>query len=185
MAALTGLLRALNDLVDWIGKIVSFLVYPMIFVLVWEVLQRYVFNHPTIWAHQLSAMLFAVYFLLGGAYVSRWGAHINVEILYVRLPLRVRALLDLFTWSMYYLFLGVMFWLGIGFAWDSIKVMEVASTAAWEAYIWPVKVFVPLSALLMLIMGISKTLSDLIVLITGIPPETSPAGEIEKAKAKL
>ena len=151
---------------DWVGKITSMLVFPMIGVLVWEVIMRYVFNQPTIWAHELSAMLYAIFFLLGGAYTLRWKAHINVDIVYLRFPPRIRAILDLMTWMFFYYFCTVMLWLGAKFAWSSILKMERASTV-WEPYIWPIKICIPLGALLVLLQGITKTISDVFMAFKG------------------
>jgi TRAP-type mannitol/chloroaromatic compound transport system permease small subunit len=138
----------------------------MIGVLVWEVFMRYVFNQPTIWAHELSALLYAVFFLIGGAYTLRWNAHINVDVLYVRLSPRSRAILDLVTWLLFYFFCGVLFWQGCQAGWKSFLRMERASTV-WEPYIWPVKLCIPLAAFLMLLQGITKTIKNLHLACTG------------------
>lgn len=151
---------------DAVGRTISFLAYPMIGVLVWEVFMRYVFNRPTIWAHELSALLYAVFFLLGGAYTLRWKAHINVDVLYVKLSPRSRAILDLITWLLFYFFCGVLLWQGSQAAWKSFLRLERASTV-WEPYVWPVKFCIPLAALLMLLQGLTKTISDLYLAFTG------------------
>jgi TRAP-type mannitol/chloroaromatic compound transport system permease small subunit len=150
---------------DGIGRVISFLVYPMIGVLVWEVFMRYVFNRPTIWAHELSALFYAVFFLLGGAYTLRWKAHINVDVLYVRLSPRSRAMIDLLTWLLFYFFCGVLVWQGAQAGWKSFMRLERASTV-WEPYIWPVKCCIPLAAFLMLLQGATKTISDVYRVVT-------------------
>jgi len=77
---LTGFIRFVDIMNDRMGKIVSFLVYPVMFVLVYEVIMRYVFNMPTIWAHETSCMLYGAHFVLGGAYALRHDAFVNVEV---------------------------------------------------------------------------------------------------------
>lgn len=168
MTALASFVAMVERLADWLGRAVSVLIFAMIFVLLYGVVMRYVVGRPTVWAGELSGMIYAVYFLIGGVYALRWRAHINVEILYSRLGLRARAALDLLTWILFYLFLGVLFWLGIDFAWTSIQRMEVSNTV-WAPYIWPIKLFLPISAFLMLLLGLAKTLSDVVILITGRP----------------
>lgn len=66
---------------DCIGRIFSIIVFPMILILVYEVTVRYVFNRPTIWAHELSAILYAIFFLIGGVYALRWDSHVRVDVL--------------------------------------------------------------------------------------------------------
>jgi TRAP-type mannitol/chloroaromatic compound transport system permease small subunit len=127
---------------------------------------RYIFNHPTIWAHELSAFLYAVVFLLGGSYALRWNSHISVEILYMRLKPRTRAVLDLFTWVLFYLFVGLLFWEGAQFAFKSVRRMELAGSV-WDPPIWPIKLCIPIGALLMLLQGSVKTIKDIHLAFTG------------------
>jgi TRAP-type mannitol/chloroaromatic compound transport system permease small subunit len=159
-------ISVVDSINDGIGRAISFLVYPMIAVLVWEVFMRYLFNRPTIWAHELSALFYAVFFLLGGAYTLRWKAHINVDVLYVRLSPRTRAMLDLVTWLLLYLFCGVLLWQGSQAAWISFLRLEISSTV-WEPYLWPVKFCIPLAAFLMLLQGVTKTIGDFYLVFTG------------------
>lgn len=166
MSAINKFITTIDVINDGVGKAASLLVYPMIGVLVWEVFMRYVFNRPTIWAHELSALLYAVFFLLGGAYTLRWNAHINVDVLYLRLSPRQRAMLDLITGLLFYFFCGVLLWQGGQAAWKSFLRFERASTV-WEPHIWPVKFCIPLAALLMLLQGATKTIKDIYRVFTG------------------
>jgi len=169
-----------NRLTDSIGRVISFLIYPMMLVLLYEVILRYGFNRPTVWASELSALIYGVYFLIGGVYALRRRAHINVDILYARLSARIRAILDLITWTFFYFFSFVLFWQGLGFAWSSISTLEVSNTI-WGPPIWPIKIFVPLSAAMLILLGISKTIDDVIIVITGQESPTDvEVGEIKK-----
>jgi len=53
---LTGFIGFVDKLNDRMGKIVGFLVYPIMLVLVFEVVMRYAFNRQTIWDHETSCM---------------------------------------------------------------------------------------------------------------------------------
>ena len=143
-----------------IGIIFSIIVFPMVFILVYEVIMRYVFIRPTIWAHELSAALYAIFFLIGGVYTLRWDGHVRVDIFYNKLSRRTQCILDLFTWTLFYIFISIMFWEGSKFAYASIMRMEISNTA-WAPYIWPVKLFIPLAAFLMLLQGFTKTIKDI------------------------
>jgi TRAP-type mannitol/chloroaromatic compound transport system permease small subunit len=166
MRLIKSLTVFVNRLNDFIGKIVSLLIFLMIFVLLWEVISRYVLNRPTIWAHELSTMAYAAFFLLGGAYALRQGAHVNVEIIYQKFPTRLRAAVDLLNWTFFYLFIGLLFWNGFGYAWTATMRMEHASTV-WGPPIWPVKWCIPMGAFLLLLQGVTKTLGDFTALVTG------------------
>jgi TRAP-type mannitol/chloroaromatic compound transport system permease small subunit len=177
---LRGFIKVVDFVNDRMGKIVSFLIYPIMLVLVYEVLMRYYFNRPTIWAHETSCMLYGAHFVLGGAYALQHDAFVNVEVFYVRLPRRVQAVVDLLTWSMFYIFVGVLLWKSLPWALKSFAVLE-RSDSTWGPQIWPIKWTIPLAAFFMLLQGMTKTMKDLFMVVTGrelIPaadPE-SPAG---------
>lgn len=151
---------------DWVGRIVGFLVYPIMLVLVFEVMMRYVFDSPTIWAHETSCMLFGAHFVIGGAYALRWKAFVNVEVFYQFFRTRARAIVDLCTWTMFYAFVGTLLWQGIPWAWDSLSVLEY-SNSTWGPPLWPVKLTIPLAAALVLLQGTTKTIRDLYAAVTG------------------
>ncbi|MBA7540200.1 hypothetical protein ES705_32494 [subsurface metagenome] len=59
-------LRLIDRLSQWLGRVSSFLIIAMTLLICYEVVARYIFNRPTIWAHEASAMVFGTYFVLGG-----------------------------------------------------------------------------------------------------------------------
>jgi len=172
---LTGFIAFVDKLNDTVGKLVSFLIYPIMLVLVYEVVMRYYFNRPTIWAHETSCMLYGAHFVLGGAYALQHNAFVNVEVFYARFPRRVQAIIDLVTWTMFYVFVGVLLWKSLPWAWKSFTVFE-SSDSTWGPQVWPIKWTIPLAAFLMLLQGMTKTIKDAFMAVTGreIIPEVNP-----------
>lgn len=148
------------------GKIVSFLIYPIMLVLVFEVVMRYFFESPTIWAHETSCMLYGTHFILGGAYALRHDAFVNVEVLYMKFSKRTKAIVDLFSWTLFYIFVGVLLWESIPWAWESMMFLEY-SDSTWGPWVWPVKWTIPFGALFMLLQGMTKTIKDAYMAFTG------------------
>lgn len=64
-------------------------------VLVMEVFLRYVFNSPTIWAHETTTFLSAVTFIFGGLYCVARNSHIRVVLIYDLVSPRLRRILDI------------------------------------------------------------------------------------------
>ncbi|HEY50024.1 MAG TPA: TRAP transporter small permease subunit [Dehalococcoidia bacterium] len=160
--------------IDWIndqaGKIVSFLVVFMVGVMVYEVIARYVFDSPTAWAYETVTFLLATYSILGGAYVLRHQGHVNMDILYSRLSLRRRAILDLVTSALFFLLCAVLMWKGIDWAMRSIRLAET-TTSTFAAPVYPIKAMIPLGTFLLLIQGLAKFIRDLMTAVTGVKPE--------------
>jgi TRAP-type C4-dicarboxylate transport system permease small subunit len=87
MTAISRLSRAL-------GSSVSYVFLVAVLVTGYEVLLRYVFGAPTIWAHEMTILLCAIGYLLAGAYTLERRGHIAITLLYDRARPGVRRVLD-------------------------------------------------------------------------------------------
>ena len=163
---LIKVLMFVDSLNEGVGKLVSFLIPILAVVEVYEVILRYGFNRPTIWAYEFSAMLFGTFILLGGAYTLKMGSHVNMDVLYNLLPKRGKAILDMFTFLIFLAFIGAMFWKGWESAWWSMKTFEHDSTM-WGPPIYPFKLMVPVGAFLILLQGLSKFVQDAFIAFRG------------------
>ena len=163
-------LSVIDNINDQAGKTISFLVIFVLIVIVIETAARYVFNSPTMWVYETAIFLFAGYDILGGGYVLRHHAHVNMDIIHSRLSPRTKAIVDLITSFFFFLFCGLLLWKGIDFAWRSIEALET-TTSAWAPAIYPVKIMIPLGALLILLQGLAKFIRDLTFAISGVKTE--------------
>jgi TRAP-type mannitol/chloroaromatic compound transport system permease small subunit len=57
--------RLIDNISEWAGRLVSYLVYPLIGGVMYEVMVRYIFNAPTQWAYDVTYMLYGTIFMLG------------------------------------------------------------------------------------------------------------------------
>jgi len=158
-------LRFIDTISDWSGKIVSFIIVFMITFMGYEVVLRYIFNAPTLWVFETVQFLFGAFCILGGAYALRHRAHVNMEVVYVRFPLRMRAIVDLITSTLFFFFIVVLLWGGWEFAWRSVQTLETTFTP-WNPPLYPLKLTIPIAASLILLQGLAKFVRDLIVAIT-------------------
>jgi len=161
-----SLLKVIDALSDWAGKVISFLIVPIVFILVYEVVMRYGFNAPTQWAHHISWNLTSPFFLLGGAYGLLKKGHVNMDVVYNRFPLRMRAIVDLFTAILFFLFCGVLLWKGMEYAWGSLMILETSGCPLYFP-LYPIKLILPIAAFLLLLQGSAKFIRDLITAIAG------------------
>jgi TRAP-type mannitol/chloroaromatic compound transport system permease small subunit len=155
-------LSLVDRVIDWTGKVVSFLAIFAMVVICYEVVLRYGFDAPTIWAHEATVYLCGAYYVLGGSYTLCHNAHIRVDVFYVRFPARARALVDLVTFPLFFSFLGVILWTGIEYGFESLMMGETSGTA-WSPPVYYVKLTIPFAACLFLIQGIAQFVRDLIV----------------------
>ena len=152
---------------DWVteqsGELVAYWTLLSIFVYYYEVVVRFVFNSPTNWAHESMFLMYGMQYLVAGAYGYKVDAHVRVDVFYVKLSPRGRAVADLVTSVFFFLFVGTMLTTGWIYMMDSIRLGEVSFTE-WGIQYWPVKIAIPAGALLLLLQGVSKIAKDLRVL---------------------
>jgi TRAP-type mannitol/chloroaromatic compound transport system permease small subunit len=164
------LLKIIDGLNEWVGKVAAFLVFGPLFILVYETVVRYAFNAPTTWAHELSVYFTITLFMLTGGYTLLHKGHVNVDVIHNRLPVRMRAFVGLLTATLFFAFIGVLFVQGLAFSWDSVIMLENSgSPLYWPIY--PVKLMLPIAAFLLLLQGLAKFIRDLISLLIGRPYE--------------
>jgi TRAP-type mannitol/chloroaromatic compound transport system permease small subunit len=153
-------LNTIDKLNSAIGKAVSVFVILIMSITLLEVVLRYGFNRPTIWVHETTQQIFAIAFLLGGAYTLREGGHVRVDIVSRRLSEKGRAILELITYIFYFLFNVVLLWQGGEMAYESVMMLEKTQTP-WEPYVFHVILAIPIAAILMLLQGIADFIRNL------------------------
>lgn len=90
---------------------VILLALVVLFVFVAAVMRT--LGHPVIWSVDIAQMLFIWVCMLGGNQALRKGSHVGVDYFVRRLSLRVQIAIDMFSYILVALFLGVLVWFGI------------------------------------------------------------------------
>jgi len=166
MKVFRWLLKTIDTINFWVAKIVSWTLILIIAATVYEVIMRYVFGSPTQWVFEFNYLVHGPYFMLLGAYVLTIGGHVNVDILYRRLPKRGQAILDCLTAPIFFFFILMMFYYGGVFALKSIAARETLSSA-WAPPIYPIKLVIPFAAALVMLQGAAKFARNLYLALTG------------------
>lgn len=167
--ALAKAIRIIDGISILSGKAVGWMILPMVFSLVYEVFARYLFNAPTIWAGDVSQILYGMFFMLGSAYALQRQQHIRTDFIYGKWSVRTRGLVDAALYIVFYFpALVVFLWFGIEYAHRSILFNERIVTSAWMPIIWPLKLAIPVSTLLLLVQGVSELAKSLFAAKTNV-----------------
>lgn len=153
-------MRSISLVNEWVGKACSLLFPPLVCIVLVEVILRYVFNRPTVWAWDISMMLMALTIVLSGGYVLHKNAHVNVDVIVTRFSPRTRAKIDLATSVLFFFAVGLLVWKSGEGAWDSFLTREHLSTV-FSPPIYPLKIAWPIGAFLLLLQGVAKFIRDL------------------------
>lgn len=135
---MTGFIRAVDGLSDIFGAVGRLVIFVLIGAMLYEVLARYAFNAPTLWAFDISYMLNGSIFLLGAAYALRTDVHVRIDFLSQRFPLRVQQWIN----GLVFLLLmapitGVFAWVAGGKAIKAFVTGEVEHVSPWAPVVWP------------------------------------------------
>ena len=161
------LLKIIDSISHWSGAIVMHAVWFMVAILCYEVLLRYAFDAPTIWAHETTKQLFGMYAVLLGAYCLRYGHHVRIDLVYGAMPRRGKAIFDSITTLVIFVFLILMLWQGAIAAVHSYKIGEVPHVIPFKPPLWPLKASIPLAAALALLQGLANWIRSLKMAFTG------------------
>lgn len=163
----------MKSLLSWIDKwsggnglLAGWVILPLIFASVYEVISRYVFNTPTIWAYELGYMATGTNFLLGAAFTLRERGHIRIDILYQIFKPKTRALVDVLGYT--FLMLPVCIWLSyrLGFyAWEAFESGERSGESAWNPIVWPYRLIFFIGITTLTLQGIAQWYRALKVLL--------------------
>ncbi len=146
----------------WVGHTVCWLTVPLFGAMVYEVIARYAFTAPTMWAYDISRMLYGALFMLGAGYALSRGVHIRADFLYRNWSVKTQGAVDATLYVIFY-FPGLIVFLMMAtdFAYMSWVRGERGMDTAWMPHMGPIKTALPVGIVLLLLQGVSELLKSL------------------------
>jgi TRAP-type mannitol/chloroaromatic compound transport system permease small subunit len=145
----------------FLGKVLQWTILPISAIVMFEVIARYVFNRPTIWAWDVNVQLLALMATLGGGYVLLNDDHVRVDILVAKFSMRKRAILESFTGLLTIVALGILTWHLIDVAVTSVKYLEVD----WSYFappVYPLRCLMAFGSLMLFLQAIAIFLKNIL-----------------------
>ena len=157
-------MNRIADILDWVaeavGKIVSLVLLAMMVSVALEIVLRLFTGRPLIWTYEMSLFLFGGYVMLLGGYALKCESHVRLDFFYGRASERTKAILDLITFPFFLIFVCVLLYLSVEAAYETWIASE-QSQSLWAPYLFPIKVTIPIGALLMLLPGVAKFMRNI------------------------
>ncbi len=176
---LIGFVGRIDRFTDRTGTWIAWLNLPLVLVVSYEVIMRYVFNAPTMWVFDTAYMLYGTIFMLGAAYALHKGAHIRTDFFYERWSVRTKGMVDSISYLVFFFPSLIMFLVASGNeAWYSYSIGEVSEQTPWRPILWPYKMIVPLTCVLLIVQGLSEVLKSVYAWRTGVVLEEKEKIEI-------
>jgi TRAP-type mannitol/chloroaromatic compound transport system permease small subunit len=176
---LLAVTKEIDRFTDVVGVWVAWLNLPLVLAVSYEVIARYFFNAPTIWVFDVTYMLYGTIFMLGAAYALHKGAHIRTDFFFEHWSIRTRGLIDTIAYIVFF-FPSLLLFLIVsgGEGWYAFSINETSEQTPWRPILWPFKMVVPLTCLLLMIQGVSEVIKSLFAAYTGIELEHKEKVEI-------
>ncbi len=171
--------KKIDRFTDTIGICVAWLNVPLVLAVSYEVIARYFFHAPTIWVFDVTYMLYSAVFMLGAAYALHLGAHIRTDFFFENWSTRTKGLIDSIAYlALFFPSLMLFLIVGAGETWYSFGITETSEQTPWRPILWPFKMIVPLTCLLLMIQGVSEVIKSLHAALTGIELEHKEKVEV-------
>src|SRR5690349_15797693 len=178
-AALIKTVRVIDKFTDTTGSWIAWLNVPLVLVVSYEVIMRYVFDAPTIWVFDVTYMLYGTIFMLGAAYALHKGAHIRTDFFYEKWTPKTKGMVDSISYLLFFYPSLIMLLAASGSeAWYAFTIHETSEQTPWRPILWPYKSVVPATCVLLMVQGVSETIKSMYAWRTGIVLEQKEKIEI-------
>ena len=172
VVSMRRILKLIDTISETVGSLGRWFVVALILVGVFEVMMRYVFNAPTIWAYETSSMLGGTVYALGWAYALLHKSHIRVDVFFSRLSARGQAIADsILALILFFPLIGLMSERALFWAERSWSRGLVMMESYWYAPQWPFRFMLAFGICLLLLQGIAKFVRDVYFAAKGTPIE--------------
>jgi len=156
------LIRLIDQINEVVGRLVSCVAIIFTFVIIMDVVMRYVFHAPTRWAFDVSKQLYGFYFILLGGYALRHKAHVRVDLLIDKFSKKAQRWIDLLGYLIFFFpFAWVFLERSYLFAMRSLAQGE-KTYGSVQIPVYPLKIAMMVAAALLLLQGISEFLKLLL-----------------------
>lgn len=173
----------LDDMSLFFGRVAMMLIVLLVAVMFYEVVLRYIFEKPTLWANELSLWTAGFIFLLAGLYAMQQRSHIRIYLVYDLMPRWAQKASDVVSVALIWAFTVSMIWGGFNEAQAKILRWETFGTAFDPPIPATLKPMVLLVILLVSVQALANLFSDW----NKAPEHHTPVdeAEIEELKQEL
>ena len=156
------LVRFIDAVSGYTGGFAKWLAFALILVVVYDVVMRYVFNAPPMWAYDIAIMLGGTIYVLAWAYTHRYRGHVRVDVIYANLSPRTKAIIDA-TGTLFLLFplLALLIQESFSFTWRAWKIGEIFRETYWYPPLAPFRTVVLIGFCLFTLQAVAQFIRDL------------------------
>jgi TRAP-type mannitol/chloroaromatic compound transport system permease small subunit len=160
------IVKVIDIISEIFGRIGWIIILYAMFFGVSDVFLRYVLNDPSLWISTTVQVAMVLLACVGGVYALNDNEFVKLDLFYANFSARKKAICDIITSFYTFLFLGVLIWKGCTAAKLSVMLNQMTPTSI-PIPIYPLKIFIPIAAVVMLLVVIKKLVQDIATVATG------------------
>jgi len=163
-------LRTIDSISDWAGRTARWFTALVVLVITYDVMMRYLFRAPTMWAYETAIMLGATTYAFAWSYTHRHRSHIRVDVFYRVMPTRGRAVIDVVgDLLLFFPLIIVLIDTSITWTWRAWVISEKSVETYWYPPVAPVRTLVTLGLCFFALQGVAQFIRDIHLLIRNKP----------------
>ena len=167
------------DIVSLVASRAAMIMIALIvIVMFYEVVSRYVFSRPTLWANELSLWIAAFVLLFAGQYAMQQRSHIRIYVIYDIMPRFLQKTADVLSVLLIVCFTFALVWGNYADAQRRFARMETFGTA-WDP---PIPGIVKPAILIIIVLVCIQAISNLIADWHKAPESHSPLDDIDEVE---
>lgn len=161
-------LKSVDKVSESVGKLFAWLIVGLVAGLMYEVIARYVFNAPTVWAYDVTYMVYGAHFMMGAAYLLYARGYVRIDVFHRLLPPRWKGGVDAFLFLvLFFPVMAVLLVKGIDYTASSWAMKEASPAGAFRPPLYPLKTVLPVAIFLLTFQGIAEFIRSLGLAIRG------------------
>lgn len=134
--------RWIEKLSYFLGTVGAGVLVALMLITGIDVIGRYVFHQPLAGAYEMSELALAVLVLFGWGYNQAIKGHVDIDLLYKRLPYSVQTVLDFLIPFLGLVLFVFVAWQAINFTMDSIGWNEATEMLNIPVWIFKLMIFI-------------------------------------------
>ncbi len=176
----------LEKVVIFFGKAGSWLAFPLIFIIIFDIITRRFFILGSTKLQEMEWHLHTALFLLtlGFAYIKN--SHVRIEIVREKYSTLTKSIFEIIGIIFFLIpYTYIIIYYGIDFVSRSFNLSEVSSALTGLSHRWVIKAFIPLGLFILLLAGLSILLRNIVFLISYFAKDREMYSSIVKISPEL
>ena len=157
------MLRAVERLIDWIGRATSWLALAIVVLMATNVVLRYLFSYGSVWAQELEWHLLAPLILFAIAYAMQKGEHVRVDVAYAHFSPRAKEAVNVLAAVLCLAISIVIIFLSLKYVEQSYVIDEKSADPGGLTHRWILKALIPIGFALLAIQSVAEIVKSVVL----------------------